>query len=417
MKIQHIYIKNFKGIDNLSLDPRKINLIVGRNNSGKTSILEAIDLSANQDKIDHFSPFFSKMINVHSNLSEITVSSKETETIIRISNPPIEKVLVEFKKELKQIFYYSLLREFRFRHGHKDKEPVDNVLMRKEIEAFLEELPLTGEFMANLQNSSVSLTRNGEEKVFFAYDYENEEFRRILTNISELLARRVREKFNFNIELGLSPFFGIGRQTALTDLRNGKKRETSVLYVEDLLRVGNRIKKKDEGDAVKTHEIGLYIKKQKLIDNFEGFNFPFFVFSYENEGKYAVPYSFMGDGLKALVGLLWYLSPELGEHKHKIILLEEPETHMHPGYVRELTKLLVRLAKDLDLQFFITTHSIDFIESFFDDRMSEEKEFLRKELLIMRMEKDTGGYIIPDILDYEESIFNMKKLQLDLRGT
>ena len=43
MKINEVKISNFKGIDSLNFSPKMINVIVGRNNAGKTSILEAVN--------------------------------------------------------------------------------------------------------------------------------------------------------------------------------------------------------------------------------------------------------------------------------------------------------------------------------------------------------------------------------------
>jgi Predicted ATP-dependent endonuclease of the OLD family len=52
MKVNEISIENFKGIDSLKFQPRLLNVIVGRNNTGKTSILEAMALVLNSDFIE-----------------------------------------------------------------------------------------------------------------------------------------------------------------------------------------------------------------------------------------------------------------------------------------------------------------------------------------------------------------------------
>jgi len=128
----------------------------------------------------------------------------------------------------------------------------------------------------------------------------------------------------------------------------------------------------------------------------------------------AIPYDFMGDGFKAMVGLLWHLSSK--KIKDKIVLIEEPETNMHPGYICQLVKFLVKFSKDLNIQFFTTSHNIDFIDSFFSETLGkEEKDYLTKELQIIRMEKEKN-YIIPECLDYKDSQLNMEELLIDLRG-
>jgi len=46
MKLKKISIQNFKGLENITLDEcGAINAIVGKNNSGKSNILHAIDMA------------------------------------------------------------------------------------------------------------------------------------------------------------------------------------------------------------------------------------------------------------------------------------------------------------------------------------------------------------------------------------
>ena len=61
--IKRVTIKNFKGISSLKFTPKKFNVLVGRNNTGKTSILEAISVCTNPNLIKDllmykYGPFF-----------------------------------------------------------------------------------------------------------------------------------------------------------------------------------------------------------------------------------------------------------------------------------------------------------------------------------------------------------------------
>jgi len=58
-----------------------------------------------------------------------------------------------------------------------------------------------------------------------------------------------------------------------------------------------------------------------------------------------------GFGVNQLVYLLSKV-----EQQDKIILIEEPEIHLHPELVQKFAHLLVKLVKDNNNQFFITTH-------------------------------------------------------------
>ncbi len=166
----------------------------------------------------------------------------------------------------------------------------------------------------------------------------------------------------------------------------------------------------DSDDAIKRDDLGDYLKETGLAEELKTFNLDTLVFEKEDGEKYAVPYDFMGDGFKTMVGLLWELMDD--EIEDQIILLEEPENHMHPGYVRKVVYFLVELAKDEDVQLFITTHNKDFIDTFFTENLrDEEVEFLEEEFTLVRMESHSAV-----VEDYETARESIEDLHLDLRG-
>jgi AAA15 family ATPase/GTPase len=129
---------------------------------------------------------------------------------------------------------------------------------------------------------------------------------------------------------------------------------------------------------------------------------------FEEDGeKYQVPYEFMGDGFKTLLGLLWELSGEDDD----VLLLEEPENHMHPNYVHQFVHWLVDVAEDTGTQLFLTTHDIDFVRSFFDFVEPSQKAFLSEEFRLLKMDRT-----LPEVYDYDEAEELSKDLQVDLRG-
>lgn len=72
-------------------------------------------------------------------------------------------------------------------------------------------------------------------------------------------------------------------------------------------------------------------------------------FGKEKPGKY--PQHRLGDGFKQVFIILMYLF----DPQYTILLLEEPEIHLHPSLVKKLLRILE--TKNLDNQIFITTHS------------------------------------------------------------
>ena len=53
-ELEHVEIEGFKGLEHVEFEPTDINLVTGRNNTGKTSFLEAIDLLYNPDSATDF---------------------------------------------------------------------------------------------------------------------------------------------------------------------------------------------------------------------------------------------------------------------------------------------------------------------------------------------------------------------------
>ncbi len=75
-------------------------------------------------------------------------------------------------------------------------------------------------------------------------------------------------------------------------------------------------------------------------------------------GGGALPVSVAGDGVRLLLAL----SFELARPEGGLVLLEEPETHLHPAAIRQAARAIHAAAKR-GIQIVITTHSLDLIDS------------------------------------------------------
>ena len=110
--------------------------------------------------------------------------------------------------------------------------------------------------------------------------------------------------------------------------------------------------------------------------------------------------------------LLQYTKSEI----KPVILIEEPEVHMHPGYIIEFVRYLINFSINNDIQFFITTHSEDLINNFLSAEINEKlQNTLKKELKIIRLTNANGENIV-DTMNYEDAFENINTLYLDLRG-
>ena len=124
MKINKIEIEGFKGIGELAVKPKNFNVIIGKNNTSKSSLLEAIDyaillnggLSFNLLRLlgpvsrRMKEPILSHIINVKKKESNITIKLENDTKKIRFYRLEEVEAIKEYKKEIIEDFE-SFLKE------------------------------------------------------------------------------------------------------------------------------------------------------------------------------------------------------------------------------------------------------------------------------------------------------------------
>ncbi len=108
-----------------------------------------------------------------------------------------------------------------------------------------------------------------------------------------------------------------------------------------------------------------YFKFSKIIENnFEEIQMSEDLFTLNVLTKKGVkPLKRMGEGFKRLFVMLFYIfNPE-----YKIILIDEPELHLHPSLIKKFLKIISNL--DQDKQILMTTHHPTFVQAKFLDKI------------------------------------------------
>jgi energy-coupling factor transporter ATP-binding protein EcfA2 len=82
---------------------------------------------------------------------------------------------------------------------------------------------------------------------------------------------------------------------------------------------------------------------------------------------YAVPASLAGDGIR----LLLHLSFELATLPGGLVLMEEPEVHMHPGAIRQCARAILAAVRR-KIQIVLTTHSLELIDALVAESSAED---------------------------------------------
>lgn len=134
------------------------------------------------------------------------------------------------------------------------------------------------------------------------------------------------------------------------------------------------------------------------------------VYCKDGKGKLTyLPYMMYGSGFLKLLMLL----AKLKKAEQGILLIEEPENHLHPGYLSVFVDQLMVLTKRLKVQVFMTTHSYDLIEELARHHVTPEE---REMIQISRIVNRKG---IHELHNYppELALEEMRKFKMDLRGT
>jgi len=313
-KINKINVKSFRGLLDLELnDLKRINVLVGDNNSGKTSFLECLKLISN--------PTISNAITMcTTRVKQLRMGSFFTEFVHML---PKEKkglginISCEFASG--NSFKYSLYgnviqtianpKEFDFLIKQFGMNPIQNINQ------------FNGKLSYELSNPSLKDIKKNEQEIkinpFNAPNY-----------------RTVRVKENLAKVVYISPVDYAGINVLFGNIvknENYKKIVIEALkmfdpYIEDVLYI-----KDDLGDTIeciKNSRIGI------------------------------IPLSCYGDGVKKILSI----AGGIAAANNGILLIDEFETAIHIKNYDDVFNFVTKACEEFNVQLFITTHSIEAVD-------------------------------------------------------
>ncbi|MEM8522994.1 MAG: AAA family ATPase [Bacteroidota bacterium] len=350
--IKELAIKNYKSIDFLSLDCKRINLFVGEPNIGKSNILEAISFYgfANNRSNKFMGDFiryenFTQLFHNQNIASAIVVASQLGALWTR---------------------YDYTSSHFEFCTGYFSQAENQGVLDTAEINR-----ANLGRYVSDLNHRFL---------------VENE-----CGNISELGDFRGQPKGHTTAFVKKYSF----KQTSMDDLNNGlslfpphgtnlfRTLETHPLLQEEV------------ADLLDPYELKLALRKaEKRIE----------IQKEVNRVTLSFPYISLADTLRRII--FYYAA--IISNKEAILLLEEPESHFFPPYVKNLA---FKIVEDTQNQYFITTHSPQLFNSLVEN--TPEKELAVFATFYENgttKSKELSGNELSEILDEGINVFsNIKR--------
>ena len=346
--INSIEINNFRGIKQLTVsDFSKINLIVGDNNSGKTTFLEAIQLLFAKPQLSYVRNVINQRTILKPNNSFYT-------SFIKMFNIQHSSDRLEF-----DIYAHTNNGPFEFQlSGNEKSVPGDEVLQiskmspRQKIEYRLNSpyIPDT----ARVFTGSIATQNRGKE-------YENNIS---CTSLDDRISGPLVKK-----EVHYIPSFGHLRYDLIKNIvekPDYKQLAINVLKQFDSSVADICYTKADDGTFIET-----------IITN-KGVNMPFSVY---------------GDGIKKN----FFILNKMVDATDSILLIDEIETGLHKKYFDTLFPIVFALADKLNVQLFIATHSIEAIDAIlrygnYDNNISDNDPI--RVITLKRIDSDDGSNIV-----------------------
>lgn len=312
--IKSIKINKFRGIWKLTVSEfSNINLIVGDNNSGKTTFLEAVQLLFAKSQLSSIKSVVNQRTALNPNSSFYT-------SFIKMFNIEQSKKLLEFDI-----------------YAHSDKGPL-------EFELRGNERTISGEDALQLSKMSTRQKAQYKRETAFIPEAVKVFTGSIITQTGKKPVKKEIRCTSLDSaipgpivkkEVHYIPSFGHLRYDLLQNIVDNP--EYKRLAIDILRQFDDSI-----ADICYTKaDDGTYMES---IITENGVNMPFSVY---------------GDGIKKIL----YILNKLFDATDSILLIDEIETGLHKKYYDILFPIVFALASKLNVQLFIATHSIEAIDA------------------------------------------------------
>ncbi|MCR4653737.1 MAG: AAA family ATPase [Eubacterium sp.] len=325
--LEKLQIDRFRGIKALKIHELKnVNLVVGDNNCGKTSVLEAIQL-----------------LRTSGSLANVYQVSRLRDSIsVSNANSIFDNFICMFPKDKDEVCRISV-------SGVCNDEDISFELKGKKDRVLIDTKELSARKLRTLELQDSEIEADVfEGDIRLVYGNEEKTHRVSVNQYSSVTGTSTLDKDSFNI-VYVAPFEHLKGSVVSRILKNEAYKMICVkalqLFdpdIEDIM-----IFKSDIGNRPVE-----YIRHKSLGD---------------------MPISSFGDGIKKVLALANAIARAAGG----ILLIDEVETAIHKRYFDDILRFIVKACKSFQVQLFITTHSIEAIDGLlatqdYDEQQSED---------------------------------------------
>ena len=370
MKIKSLHLKNFRGYSDLII-PFKTNFttIVGRNDVGKSTIFEALEIFFNNDlvkiesndlNVKSSDPYIEISVSFEIDVNKEYLIDEQCPTSLREEYLLNAEGLLEIKKRWdcsKNLTNKSSLSTFIVANYFSEYQ--DNPLITLTISKLKELCKSKGLDDTNIDKRIASNYR----KLLYS-NTENNSMQIVSIPIDKEDAKAIYSKLELEF-----PYFALFQSDrANKDSDKEVQDPLKLITKRAISELESQLQSVVEQIKIKAIELGRQtieqIKKMdpeiaKTLDpNVKTKNWDT-LFSFSFSGDDGIPMNKRGSGVRRLI-LLNYFKAEAENHwdgKDIIYAIEEPETAQHPNYQVMLINALMEIAQNYNRQVMITTHS------------------------------------------------------------
>lgn len=338
MMIESFYIQNFKNFEELTLNQlRRINLFVGKNSVGKSTLLEAIAIYLSDGDENCLKEIFAGR-------GEPVFYGKQNEDILDVIKERFLSLFSGWEENYSKSFCIKL--------GEKKEDPLTiqqvyfSDFSKKGMEG-RQSLYIYNQEDIDENGGKLSITTNG----LMATKADGETSLIRYDNIRPFTIKtykRVPYQMVHTVDFDGTDNAALYDKISLSPLEN---------YIVKALNIINenidRITFVNEGGS-------------------DRFRIP--VVSLKDTGR-RVHLSSMGDGLNRVLTIILSLL----NCKNGVLLLDEFETGLHYSVQKQLWDIIFLLAEELNVQVFVTSHSFDCLKAFAEANVSEQGMLIRLE--------------------------------------
>lgn len=374
MELKQVRLKNFRGYIDSTISIKNLNILIGKNDIGKSSIIDALDIYFNDVSIDF------QDLNVYSGIKNpyIEISccfEVKPEELITLDSSVNTATTVQSEHLLNKDNFLEISKKYECQNG-KIKKPSIQIIARHPknftkalICQKISELKKLAQ-ENNIDVSNMTIKKEIRKAIFEKYpnlEWDDEFIINIDTKDTDII--QVFNKFKDDFPVFM-PFRADRTNTdkdkevndttkaiakaavAALESKFSEIKKSVIIQIQEL--ANSTLKKLKEFDENIAKELQTDIETKSLDSLFS------FTFNCED----GIAFNKRGSGVKRLMLLSFFLAEAERKNTSRNIIyaIEEPETSQHPNFQIMLMESLKELSDSENRQIILTTHTPEIVK-------------------------------------------------------